>query len=200
MSVQSDSIPLNEVIDELGKIPGMSDLIASERARLAASELAETTEAAVVTPVPKVRSMNLLETSTVLPASRDQKIEHEDFTRFTIGEMAVKFGVSLKTLRFYEDRHLLRPHREGGMLLYGPVDRLRLQMIIKGKQLGFTLTEIAQLIGTTDESRDPADASQLENIERQRRELDEAFERLRSRKNHREKLVSGSASVQNKGT
>ena len=44
----------------------------------------------------------------------------------TIGEMAAEFGVSLRTLRFYEDRRLLRPRREGNTRLYGATDRLRL--------------------------------------------------------------------------
>lgn len=105
----------------------------------------------------------------------------------TIGEMAAEFGVSLRTLRFYEDRRLLRPRREGTMRLYSGVDRLRLQMIIKGKQLGFTLTEIAELIGTQDSGDDfeeklqPAQiTTQIDHLERQRREIDEAISRLRA--------------------
>ncbi len=105
----------------------------------------------------------------------------------TIGEMAAEFGVSLRTLRFYEDRRLLRPRREGTMRLYSGVDRLRLQMIIKGKQLGFTLTEIAELIGAQDSSSDfeeklqPAQiATQIDHLERQRREIDDAIARLKA--------------------
>jgi DNA-binding transcriptional MerR regulator len=105
----------------------------------------------------------------------------------TIGEMAAEFGVSLRTLRFYEDRRLLRPRRDGTMRLYSGVDRLRLQMIIKGKQLGFTLTEIAELIGTQDSGNDfeeklqPAQiATQIDHLERQRREIDDAIARLKA--------------------
>ena len=65
----------------------------------------------------------------------------------TIGEMARAYGVTLRTLRFYEDRNLLRPRRAGNARYYGGVDRARLAMILKGKQLGFTLAEIADLIG-----------------------------------------------------
>jgi DNA-binding transcriptional MerR regulator len=105
----------------------------------------------------------------------------------TIGEMSAEFGVSLRTLRFYEDRKLLRPRREGHTRLYGPSDRLRMQMIVKGKQLGFTLTEIAELIGTQELSDDfegklaPAQiVTQIDHLERQRRDIDEAITRLRA--------------------
>ena len=105
----------------------------------------------------------------------------------TIGEMAAEFGVSLRTLRFYEDRHLLRPRREGNARLYGPTERLRLQMILKGKQLGFTLTEISELIGAQDADDDfegklqPAQiVTQIDHLERQRLEIEEAITRLRA--------------------
>jgi len=108
----------------------------------------------------------------------------------TIGEMAAEYGVSLRTLRFYEDRRLLRPRREGTMRIYSGVDRLRLQMIIKGKQLGFTLTEIAELIGTQDsgdnfeEKLQPAQiTTQIDHLERQRREIDDAIVRLKATHN-----------------
>jgi DNA-binding transcriptional MerR regulator len=105
----------------------------------------------------------------------------------TIGEMAAHFGVSLRTLRFYEDRKLLRPRREGNTRIYGPGDRMRLQMVIKGKQLGFTLTEISELIGGQDQTEDfeqklqPAQiVTQIDHLERQRREIDAAISRLRA--------------------
>ena len=105
----------------------------------------------------------------------------------TIGEMAAEYNVSLRTLRFYEDRRLLRPRREGTMRLYSGADRLRLQMIIKGKQLGFTLSEIAELIGAQNSGDDfeeklqPAQiTTQIDHLERQRRDIDEAIARLRA--------------------
>jgi DNA-binding transcriptional MerR regulator len=105
----------------------------------------------------------------------------------TIGEMAAEFGVSLRTLRFYEDRQMLRPRREGHTRLYGQSDRLRMQMIVKGKRLGFTLGEIAELIGTQDVADDiegklrPSQiVTQIDHLERQRREIDDAIARLRA--------------------
>jgi DNA-binding transcriptional MerR regulator len=105
----------------------------------------------------------------------------------TIGEMAAEFGVSLRTLRFYEDRRLLRPRREGNTRLYGAAERLRLQMILKGKQLGFTLTEISDLIGAQDADNDfegklqPTQiVTQIDHLERQRQEIDDAIAQLRA--------------------
>lgn len=107
----------------------------------------------------------------------------------TIGEMARAFGVTLRTLRFYEDRHLLRPRRVGNARYYGGVDRARLAMILKGKHLGFTLTEIAELIGPDDgaarsefeERLQPAQiVDQLSHLERQRQEIDEAIALLKA--------------------
>src|SRR5271166_3261323 len=61
--------------------------------------------------------------------------------------MSRLFGVSLRTLRFYEDRGLIKPRREGNARFYRGADRVRREMILKGKKLGFTLTEIQDLIG-----------------------------------------------------
>ena len=107
----------------------------------------------------------------------------------TIGEMARAYGVTLRTLRFYEDRNLLRPRRAGNARYYGGVDRARLAMILKGKQLGFTLSEIADLIGGDDgasrtdfeERLQPVQiVDQLDHLERQRREIDEAIAMLKA--------------------
>ncbi len=127
-------------------------------------------------------------TDTVSTALSDSPTDSIDASgEMTIGEMAAKFGVSLRTLRFYEDRKLLRPRREGAARIYGAGDRMRLQMILKGKQLGFTLTEIGELIGAHDSGGDfeqklrPQQIIlQIDHLERQRREIDEAIERLRA--------------------
>lgn len=65
---------------------------------------------------------------------------------YSIGELSREFGVSLRTLRFYEDRGLLSPKRAGTTRLYSAQDRHRLSIILKGKHLGFTLTEIRALL------------------------------------------------------
>jgi DNA-binding transcriptional MerR regulator len=120
-------------------------------------------------------------------AVRERKTYADD--EMTIGEVAREFGVTLRTLRFYEDRGLIRPRRLGNSRFYGGADRVRLAMILKGKQLGFTLTEIADLIGAEDAASEidieerlrPAQiVDQLDHLERQRREIDVAIARLKA--------------------
>jgi DNA-binding transcriptional MerR regulator len=107
----------------------------------------------------------------------------------TISQMSRVFGVSLRTLRFYEDRGLIKPRREGNTRYYRASDRIRMEMILKGKKLGFTLTEIQDLIGGkgTTETVDLEDqlnpqqiVTQISHLERQRNEIDGAIERLRA--------------------
>ncbi|MBV8840465.1 MAG: MerR family transcriptional regulator, partial [Alphaproteobacteria bacterium] len=63
---------------------------------------------------------------------------------FTIGELSREFGVTLRALRFYENKGLITPQRDGLNRLYSQGDRTRLALILKGKKLGFTLGEIRQ--------------------------------------------------------
>jgi DNA-binding transcriptional MerR regulator len=107
----------------------------------------------------------------------------------TISQMSRVFGVSLRTLRFYEDRGLIKPRREGNARYYRGGDRIRMEMILKGKKLGFTLTEIQDLIGGkgATETADLEDqlnpqqiVTQIGHLERQRSEIEGAIERLRA--------------------
>ena len=74
---------------------------------------------------------------------RDARRAGEARRSYTIGDLAREFGVSLRTLRFYEDRGLLKPQRAGASRLYDGAQRARLELILKGKQLGFTLAEFS---------------------------------------------------------
>lgn len=119
----------------------------------------------------------------------------EDLT--PIGDMARTYDVSARALRFYEDRGLLAPLRQGVTRLYTRQDRERLQMILKGKRLGFTLAEIAdmlargQLLGGDADTREIRLAlpvgqilAQIEHLERQRRDIDDAIAQLRDTHAH----------------
>src|ERR687889_2826467 len=75
---------------------------------------------------------------------------------YTIGDLAREFGVTLRTLRFYEDRGLLSPRRDGTARIYDARDRERLSVILKGKQLGFTLTEIRAMLAEERGEEAPA--------------------------------------------
>lgn len=115
---------------------------------------------------------------------------------YTIGDLAREFGVTLRTLRFYEDRGLLSPRREGTARIYDARDRNRLSVILKGKQLGFTLTEIRAMLADERGSEQPAANlklsldqvdDQIAHLESQKADIEEALSELRS---YRQTLVS----------
>jgi DNA-binding transcriptional MerR regulator len=116
----------------------------------------------------------------------------------TIREMARDFQVSIRTLRFYEDRGLLHPRRESTNRRYDARDRLHLKMILKGKQLGFTLSEIHDILARREEVSGKTElemgllpeqiSAQISYLERQRSQIDAAINTLREA--HRRLLES----------
>jgi len=105
---------------------------------------------------------------------------------FTIGELSREFGVTLRALRFYENKGLITPHRDGLNRLYSQGDRTRLALILKGKKLGFTLGEIRQMIAAEENAGD-RDAltfsrekclEQIQLLERQKVEIEEGLAEL----------------------
>lgn len=107
----------------------------------------------------------------------------------TIREMCDAFEVTPRTLRFYEQKELLFPIRQGTRRLFTRRDRARLKLILRGKRFGVSLEDIRQLLDLYD--RDGGQAAQLtrsyeiaqarlEDMERQRRELDETIAELKA--------------------
>ena len=78
---------------------------------------------------------------------------------FGIAELAKEFGVTTRTIRFYEDRGLIAPRREGQRRVYGSRDRVRLRLIMRGKRLGFSLGDIAAILDLYEV--DPTEIAQL---------------------------------------
>jgi len=106
----------------------------------------------------------------------------------TIREMCNSFGVTPRTLRFYEQKELLFPIREGTRRLFTRRDRARLTLILRGKRFGFNLEDIRQLLGMYDrDGRQEAQLSRTYEIaldrlavmERQRTDLDAAISELK---------------------
>jgi len=104
----------------------------------------------------------------------------------TIGELARESGVTLRALRFYQSKGLLAPHRDGGARVFSHTDRDRLALILQGKRLGFTLTEIREML--TARARGCTNAlpisrrkcvEQINMLERQRRDIEMALAELR---------------------
>jgi DNA-binding transcriptional MerR regulator len=76
---------------------------------------------------------------------------------YTISALAKEFDVSHRTIRFYEEKGLIAPQRtKGNQRIYRGRDRARLKLILRGKRFGYTLEEIAQIIGYTDLDVDEA--------------------------------------------
>ncbi|MEP3232230.1 MAG: MerR family DNA-binding transcriptional regulator [Hyphomicrobiales bacterium] len=69
---------------------------------------------------------------------------------FTIGDLAKEFDVSLRTLRFYEDKNLIHPRRDGVTRIYSRRDRARLKLVLMGKRVGFSLKEIKEMLDLYD--------------------------------------------------
>jgi len=68
----------------------------------------------------------------------------------TIAEVAAEFGVTHRTIRFYEDRGLITPERRGTQRLFHPRDRVRLGLVLRGKRLGFDLDQIRRIVDMYD--------------------------------------------------
>jgi len=66
---------------------------------------------------------------------------------FAISDLAREFGITPRTIRFWEDQGILSPQREGSKRVFTRRDRARLKMALRGKRLGLSLAEIKDLIG-----------------------------------------------------
>jgi len=65
---------------------------------------------------------------------------------FGIGDLALEFGITTRTIRFYEEKGLLHPLRLGQRRRYSAADRVRLKLILRGKRIGLTLEECREII------------------------------------------------------
>jgi DNA-binding transcriptional MerR regulator len=73
-----------------------------------------------------------------------------DRENFSISDLSAEFGVTARALRFYEDEGLIAPERKGTQRVYSHRDRARLAWILRGKRVGFSLTDIRELIDLYD--------------------------------------------------
>jgi DNA-binding transcriptional MerR regulator len=110
-----------------------------------------------------------------------------DKVTYTIGDLAREFGLTLRALRFYEDKGLLSPGRQGVNRIYSRRDRTRLKLVLLGKRIGFSLVEVRGLLDLYDLSsgkvKQPHVAlrkfeAQLRYLREQQREVEQAIEEL----------------------
>ena len=106
---------------------------------------------------------------------------------YTITELTREFGVSTRTLRFYEDEGLIQPERRGRTRLFRPADRRLIQEILRGRRIGFTIAEIREIIQVYKEP--PGELGQLkllmkrvdekrEDLRQKRKDIDETITEL----------------------
>jgi len=76
---------------------------------------------------------------------------------YTISDLAKEFGITTRTIRFYEEKGMISPMREGRKRLYTPTDRIRIKLILRGKRIGMTLQESVDVIDMYDPEHNNAD-------------------------------------------
>ncbi|HWB44219.1 MAG TPA: MerR family DNA-binding transcriptional regulator [Hyphomicrobiaceae bacterium] len=112
---------------------------------------------------------------------------------YAIGELAAELGLTTRTIRFYEAKGLIAPARRGSARSYSRRDRARLMLILRGKNLGFSLEEISQYLELYD--ADPAQIAQtrmllsrveaaIEDLQAKRADLDRTLRDLRDIRTH----------------
>ena len=117
-----------------------------------------------------------------MPAAASQAAQRDASQRnYSIAELAREFGITARTMRFYEDEGLLKPRRHGLTRLYSTGDRTKLGWILRGKRLGFSLAEIKQLLDLYQIDRTGVQQlkellrrsrAHIAELERKRRDLD----------------------------
>ena len=100
---------------------------------------------------------------------------------FAISDLAREFGITPRTIRFWEDQGILAPEREGSKRIFTRRDRARLKMALRGKRLGLSLAEIKDLIGMYESTEDETPqlleclrlmSSRREALEQQREDIE----------------------------
>ncbi|MET0653268.1 MAG: MerR family DNA-binding transcriptional regulator [Hyphomicrobiaceae bacterium] len=123
---------------------------------------------------------------------------------YTIGELAEEFDVTTRTIRFYEAKGLIMPARRGVARCYGRRDRARLKLILRGKNLGFSLEVIAQYLQLYD--ADPTQVAQtrlllarvedaIDHLQIKRADLDRTLRELKDIRGQCVEHLKGKASI-----
>jgi len=111
--------------------------------------------------------------------------------QYSISDLAREFGVSTRTMRFYEEKGLVSPLREGQKRLYSSADRVRIKLILRGKRIGMTLQECVEFIDMYDPEHNNAEQLQslVEDVKGRR-------ERLLQQKKDIDDMLAGLVEVQ----
>lgn len=110
----------------------------------------------------------------------------QDF--YTVNQLADALGVTARAIRFYESKGLIAPQRAGTTRVFTRRDRARLLLVLRGKRLGFSLSEIAEYLDLYDAAPDQREQvalllrrvqARIADLEAQRRDIEEALTELR---------------------
>ena len=111
---------------------------------------------------------------------------------YTISELAKEFGITTRTIRFYEEKGMVTPLREGQKRLYTPADRVRIKLILRGKRIGMTLDESVEVIDMYDPEHNNSEQlhSLIDKVKERR-------ERFLQQKRDIDEMLAGLDEVQN---
>ena len=134
-------------------------------------------------PVP-LNSCRMSEATAKSAAKSSAKVRPDTFT---IADLADEFALTTRAIRFYEDQGLLSPERRGTRRIYTQRERVRLKLVLRGKRLGMSLAEIADILDLYQ--ADNSERSQLEKflevlgsrrnlLEQQREDIDVVLEEI----------------------
>src|SRR3954447_1701171 len=107
---------------------------------------------------------------------------------YTVNQLAEELGVTARAIRFYEAKGLIAPRRAGTTRVFDRRDRARLQLVLRGKRLGFSLAEIREYLDLYDADRSQVTQmgvlldrtrQRIAELEQQRRDLDRTLRELR---------------------
>jgi DNA-binding transcriptional MerR regulator len=121
---------------------------------------------------------------------------------YTIGELADELKITTRTIRFYEAKGLIAPARRGVARCYARRDRARLLLILRGKNLGFSLEVIAEYLKLYD--ADPAQIAQtqmlldgvesaIDDLQKKRADLERTIKDLRDIRSQCQEHLKGRA-------
>lgn len=127
---------------------------------------------------------------------------------YTISELAEEFGVTPRAIRFYEDEELIKPTRQGQQRIYAPRDRARLALILRGKRVGFSLTELKEMLDLYDLKDGQATqlaysikkfSERINTLEQQRADIEHSLDELRAGRARLELMLADKQSTKSWG-
>lgn len=108
-----------------------------------------------------------------------------------IQEAATLLGVTMRTLRFYEDKGLIAPQRVGTMRIYSKREIGRMQLILRGKRLGFSIREVKEFLDLYD-----VDPEHMEQVKQLQNKVGERIRELRKQKQAIEQTLEELLSIE----